>query len=364
MMTSPATPSRPRQVTLASWLVIAASVMLVLSVFEQLGDLRSLESRTAIERFLSEPPWRDLGIGLESALAMVRTISMVAAGLATAAAILGYHALKRNRAARIGLSVLAVPLFLSGLVTGGFLASVVAASIAMLWLQPARGWFTGDASPTARATSPSAPSSGPPATRTRPTSPTAGTGPAQPQVPSIVAPQVPPPWQGYGTVQGMPPWPAVPAAERRPGALVAACSITWATSAVAFVVGGLLAFVLMIDTAGLVAEMQTQNPALFEQGVTEDTVRMAGWVASIVCLVWSASAATFAALAFRRVRWAWVGLLVSCVAIALLCLLGSLVSPSMAVPGALAVLTVALLVRPSVQRWFSRARPARDGMSP
>ena len=73
----------------------------------------------------------------------MRTVSMVAAGLATAAAILGWHVLKRNRAARVGLSILAVPLFLCGLVTGGFLASVVAASVAMLWLAPARHWFDG-----------------------------------------------------------------------------------------------------------------------------------------------------------------------------------------------------------------------------
>ena len=143
MSPTPEQAPRPRQVTLAGSLVMAASVMLVLSVFERLGDLRSLESRTAIERFLSEPPGSDLGLGLESALAITRSISMVTAGLATAAAILGWHVLKRNRAARVWLSILALPLFLCGLVTGGFLASVVAASVAMLWLAPARHWFDG-----------------------------------------------------------------------------------------------------------------------------------------------------------------------------------------------------------------------------
>ena len=47
---------RPRQVTLSATLVIAGSVLLVLSIFERLGDLRSLETRTDIQRFLSEPP--------------------------------------------------------------------------------------------------------------------------------------------------------------------------------------------------------------------------------------------------------------------------------------------------------------------
>ncbi len=125
-MSTETTAPRPRQVTLAASLVMAASVLLVLSVFERLGSLRSLESRTSIQRFLSEPPGSSLGLGTEAVLDIVRTVSMVAAGLATAAAILGYHVLKRNRAARVGLSVLVLPLFLCGLVTGGFLSSVVA----------------------------------------------------------------------------------------------------------------------------------------------------------------------------------------------------------------------------------------------
>ena len=117
-------------------------MLLVPSIFERLGDLHSLETRTDIQRFLSEPPGSDLGVGLESVLSLLRTVSMVAAGLATAAAILGYHVLKRNRGAHgIGLGVLAIPLFLCGLMTGGFLASVVAASVAMLWLQPSRSWL-------------------------------------------------------------------------------------------------------------------------------------------------------------------------------------------------------------------------------
>ena len=122
---------------------MGASGMLVVSVFERLGDLRSIESRLAIEEFINQPPGSDLGLDLESVLDLLYVVSMVAAGLATAAAILGYHVLKRNRSARLGLSVLAVPLFLCGLVTGGFLASVVAASVAMLWLSPARHWFAG-----------------------------------------------------------------------------------------------------------------------------------------------------------------------------------------------------------------------------
>ena len=66
---------------------------------------------------------------------------MVAAGCATAAGILGYQVLRRSKSARLALTVLAAPLFLTGMVTGGFVSSLVAASAVMLWLQPARDWF-------------------------------------------------------------------------------------------------------------------------------------------------------------------------------------------------------------------------------
>ena len=75
---------------------------------------------------------------------------MVTAGCATAAGILGYQVLRRSRSARAAVTVLAVPLFLAGMVTGGFITSVVAASAAILWLQPARSWFDGTAPPARR----------------------------------------------------------------------------------------------------------------------------------------------------------------------------------------------------------------------
>ena len=80
---------------------------------------------------------------MQGVLEIMRVFGMVAAGCATAAAILGYHVLQRSRSARLALTLLAVPLFLSGMVTGGFLSSVVAAAAVMLWFQPSRDWFNG-----------------------------------------------------------------------------------------------------------------------------------------------------------------------------------------------------------------------------
>ena len=77
----------------------------------------------------------------------MRVLGMVAAGCATAAVILGYQVLRRSKTARIGLTVLALPLLFSGMVTGGFLSSIVVACALLLWLPPARDWFAGRAAP-------------------------------------------------------------------------------------------------------------------------------------------------------------------------------------------------------------------------
>ena len=351
---------RPRQVTLAAALVMGASAMLVLSVFERLGDLRSVESREAIERFVSEPPGSDLGLGVESVLDLLYVVSMIAAGLGTAAAILGFYVLKRNRSARIGLSVLALPLFVCGLVTGGFLASVVAASVAMLWLSPSRHWFAGTTPEAIKA--PASSGANPPAST-----------PTPPPLPPPRPDGRPGAAAGLAAVRRHPAAavggaPAAPPLPRRPAGVVAACVITWACCAFAALMSLLLVAVLAADADGLLAEMHRQNPALADQGVSDGTLRSASWVTAIVCLLWAVASGLFAVLAFQRRRWAAIALVVSAGVVGLLCLAGSLVSPPLAVPGMLAVATVALLLQPSAQRWLrhrdvrSRDRAAGPGM--
>ena len=359
---------RPRQVTLAGSLVMAASVMLVVSVFERLGDLRSLESRTAIQRFLSEPPGSELGIGMESALTIMRTVSMVGAGLATAAAILGWHVLKRSRSARVGLSVLALPLFLCGLVTGGFLASVVAASVAMLWLAPSRHWFAGTTPATAsgggseageaqrEAGSPHAWPHHPAPPQDQPRAAAAAAAAAgragDPAAAAVAAGGRP------LTVDRSPAWPRAGCPAAAAGDLVAACVLTWVCCAFTALLAVLLVAVLAADADALFAEMHRQNPDLADQGVSDATLQSATWVTAIACLVWAAVSGVFAVLAFNRMRWAAIALIVSAGVVALFCLAGSLVSPPLALPGVLAAATAGLLLQPSAQRWLSR-RDAR-----
>ena len=89
-----------------------------------------------------------------------------------------------------------MPLFLCGLVTGGFLASVVAASVAMLWLAPARHWFAGT-------TPEPVPSSASTAARPARTAASADRTPAAAARPP--ATQLPPPaWPAYAATQPPP----------------------------------------------------------------------------------------------------------------------------------------------------------------
>ncbi len=158
----------------------------------------------------------------------MRVMTMVTAACATAAAILGYQVLRRSRSARLVLTLLTVPLFLAGMVVGGFLPAVIVGSIIMLWFQPARDWIDGK-TPRAVPAAPAAP----------------------PRPPSMLPPEEPPvapsgprAYPGFGERQGGPlDWPmgppayvAAPAGPARPRALMWACALAWTGSAVAFVV--------------------------------------------------------------------------------------------------------------------------------
>ena len=135
--------TRPTQVTAAAWIIVIGSALLVLGAFQTVADLRSLETRDSIETVLADSPFRDSGIGVESVRSAIRVAAMVLGGCAAAAAILGYQLLRRDRTARLVLSVLAVPLVVAGLAADPILTAMVGAAIAMLWVHPARDWFSG-----------------------------------------------------------------------------------------------------------------------------------------------------------------------------------------------------------------------------
>ena len=118
------TEQRPPQVSLASGIVMFASLLVLVTAWERVASLGSLDTQRAIDTFLAEPPFSSLGLDAEGARQLLRIASLVAAASACATAILGWYVRKPDRSARLGLSIFAVPVFVAGLPSGG-LAGVV-----------------------------------------------------------------------------------------------------------------------------------------------------------------------------------------------------------------------------------------------
>jgi hypothetical protein len=343
---------------MAAWSIMVGSVVIVLSGFETLSQLHSMEVREGIEDALSKAPAAGLGLDVGAVQQAIRIGSMVAAGCATAAAILGYQVLQRNRSARVALSILAVPLFVAGISTGGFFSSLVAVCVAMLWLHPARAWFNGTWRPDADRMAPAA---------------------LTPPLPPPLAPPVPPaqepppapvtarPMTGFGTPavpqQAVVPEPAVvpgppavlPAGRApRPAALIWAAILTWVFSALALLSVLVAVGVLATDPGPVLAELHRQQPELASQGISDEMIVNATYVMAGVVGVWAVIAMVLAGFAVAGARWAWVGLLVSAAAatalFAVCVLLGQLL---MLLPLLGSLTACGCLLRPRVREWLA-----------
>ena len=337
-------PPRPSQTTMAAGMVIAGSVLVVVTVGEQLATINSLETRRVVEEFLSATP--GTGLDVSQARLALRIALMVVGGCATAAAVLGYHVLQRSRPARLGLSLLALPLFLGGLATGGFLTSLVVAATALLWLGHSRAWFDGTPIP----------EPGRPARERRPDSPWEPPGSTPPRS------DLPPPHTGtFGTapptVQSvLPPQPSAPT--RRPDAVVWACVLTWAFSGITVALLGASLTLLLADPSLVWAELERQNPGLVaESGLTRDDLLRTTYVTLGVAAVWALVAIVLAVLTWRRRSAGRLGLLVCSAVAALVCVLASFGSVLLVVPAFACVATLVLLGRADVRAWFAVQRP-------
>lgn len=362
-MTDPAGPTlpRPRQVTTAAWIIMGGSLLVLVTVFERMAGVNDLETREAIAKFLAEPPYDGLGWDVPAVQTMIRVASMIAGACAAAATILGFHVLRRNRGARIGLTVLAVPLFLSGLVAGGFLSSLVAVAAVMLWLEPSRDWFAGRAPRTRpeaerRERTPERPEQLPPSTPAS-SGPRAVQGFGTPDVHETTPLPAYGPATGPATGPAYDPtaWAATPPPAKRPPAVVAAAVVTWVFAGLAGLLMAVAALFMLTSPDLMFDEMRRQDPSLFSGSVTEDNVRTGILVLAAVLVVWSAAVtAAGVVLILRRREWARVMLLVSAAVAGLFSGLGVLqgqVVLLLPMLGAAAVFT--LLLRADVRAWMA-----------
>ncbi len=356
------TEQRPPQVTLASGIIMFASFVVLISAWDRVSTLGSLETQQAIRDFLAEPPFTSLGLDAAGASELLRITCLVTAAGACATAILGWYVRKPDRSARLGLSLVAVPVFVTALPVGGLAGSFVAAGTAMLWLVPAREWFaTGKWTPPAPAPQKEprdklslrrTPPGGrgdhagrDPLTPSHPTTPPPATRPFGEHLPSGPRDQAQHRVEHSGAPRQL--------LHDRPAAMVAAFVITVVTA------GGLPALSLLwVAIAGLSPEflktvLEQQQPEMFDDGLTLQQVRETVFAYAAVLTVWCLVALAFAGFAMARRDWARRGLMVIAALSAGGCLVFVLSTVLVVVPAAAAVATVVCLRRIEVRRWFS-----------
>jgi hypothetical protein len=311
----------------------------LLTAFERVSTLGSLETQQSIRDVLAESPFSSLGLDMESATQLLRIGALVAAAGACATAILGWYVRKPDRSARLGLSIFAVPVFLSGLSVGGLAGSFVAAGTAMLWLAPGREWFA-----TGRWTPPT-----PPAEAEKRSAATARrTPPDAAPLERAAGQAVPGPSEAPGSWQHQ----RHEQLHARPAAMVAAFVIT------VVMAGGLLTLSLLwVAIASLSPEflrsVLEQQPDMFDDGLTFEQVRDTVIAFASAFIVWCLVALVLAGFAMARRDWARRGLMIIAAFSAGGCLFFALDTPLVIVPAMAAVATVVCLRRIEVRRWFS-----------
>lgn len=346
---------------MAGWMVVIGSLFSIVTAFEVLGRVRSLETREAIERFLAEPPGSGMGLDVEGVIQVLQVTATAAAVIASMTAVLGYFAVRGDRRARTGLAVLAIPLFLTGLAVGGFLTSLVAAACGLLFVSPSREWYDGKPIP-------ASPLGGPGSGEKR-DSKSAGPAPsgesqAGPTQPG--AGQPPPAEQPYGAPHSSPytspyatatrqPWPAPgPERQSRPPSVSIAVALTLVASSI----------VLLLSLVGLVAiaaapelmvdEMQRTRPDILEQGLTREALVVTALATTATLVVASLLAIGFAIALLTGKKWGATGLMVMCLLTVAFCMVAAISSFVALLPGVAALLVLVNVRHRQTQAWLQR----------
>lgn len=369
-MSESKTPERPPQVTMAGWVTVAGSVFMLISIYTYVSQLRSIQNREAVAESLDRAPFSSMGLDLEQALSFLHTASLVGGACAAAAAILGGFVLQRNHQARIGLSVLILPLFFAGLVISPFLASMIGVSVVILWGRPSRDWFNGIApQPPVKQQRAATQQVGPRAFEGFGKSPSSGTPPVSPSAPPPdsgpdYGPASQPadqtsghsslPWSDSGSAR-QPDSGLVPA---RPAAVLQACIITWVLSAVVLL--GMVIVVIGFSVyPDLITDVYDSDSRFADSEITPTQLKQASLVLATMFIIWSAIAIGLAAFAFRGHNWARITLIVSAAMAGLLSLVMVVTSPALLVVTAACIGTVVSLSLRPAREWYARKAAAR-----
>jgi hypothetical protein len=358
--------ARPRQVTTAGVMGVVGSALVVLSLFDALQRLRSVEMREAVDEFLAEPPGEGLGVSTGWAIDVLHGLVLFSGALAAVALVLAIYVFQRHQAARIGFSVVAALLLITSPFSSGAMAMIVAFAAIMLWGQPARDWFAGrepapvpSAAAERRSERPdpwALPGARPDSTEEAPRPPEQSGAPAQ-QPPPAAYPfgsRPDPGWAppAHDQQPGRPTWAAGTAQDpdRRPASVIVATALTWLFAGLTTFLFSIIVLMLMFGQDALVEAVRA-NPQFDEMNVSMDDLLAVLWVASAIAIFWSLSAVILAVLAFRRIGWARIALGVSAAITALMSISAQWAGLIMIIPAAA---TVGLLFSRSASAWYSR----------
>lgn len=358
VMSSDASGPRPRQVTIGGWLVAIASAMLIVTVFDTMARLHSVDTRDELTRVLTTGSTRDLGISVADALGVFRAALFVAGAAAAVTGVLGIFVLQRHTAARIVLTIAAVPVVLTAPFSGGFLAILVGGGTALLWSRPARDWFAGrpPTRPEVRSVRPE-PAPAPPVRRPESAWPPPTIVPPRPSDSPGSAPAPTPGWgrqpvhpASWPPAYATGPAPA-PGARDVPTQVRVACILTWIFSAVTGALYLLIAVALLADRAGMLTLLK-DNPTVRDTKLTDDQLVAAIVTVSFLVVLWCIAACALAVLAWRRHAWARTLLMVSIAVAFSVELVGF---PYTLLHLAAAVVAFRMLLNPGSRAWFRGA---------
>jgi hypothetical protein len=381
-------PPRPRQITMAVAMSVVGSLLLVVSLFDTLGRLRTPETRESVGRFLAEPPGSSFDFSTAQVIDAMRVLAMVSGALAAMLLVFAIFVLQRHQGARIGYTVAAVLLLLT-VPVAGLMPVVLVAAAALIWSRPGRDWYAGrtpDPAPRPAAGR-QLTEQGPPPSQVpfggsgRGGAHAAGSEPAPP-LPS--APQHPDAQYGpqYGPQYGsqsapQDPWGAQPPAaypqqyygpsrtqpgrdpERRPVTVTIAAGLTWLGAGLVAAVMLLFMIVLASDSDVFIDEFEKAAQDT-QMVLSRDEMLAVGWGVALFFLVWSLIAMVLAALAFRRSNPARITLAVSAamaVLLSLLLILSIVSGLTLLMAGAALV----LLFTGGANEWYSRRNQGYPG---
>jgi hypothetical protein len=322
---------RPRQVTLASVVAGVGASLVLVNIFSVMADWGSASVREEVEDALDGGPLGPAEISVDTALNLLRIMLMVVASGCVAAVVFAVYTIRRHRAARIGLTVLAggwAVLSLALGLAGLLLAAIAVGCVILLWSAEARTWFA--AGTPSRVAAAGAPIPPPPNATSAKGTPTAMSTPPPPDEPepttwgtpsdqeSSASSPEPKPYSGYGPPPAggyvppppgamPPPVPAPIVPTSRPGTLTAAGVITVVMSGIAFLATGIMALVFLVSRDTLEDSEDLQQLAIDSDISVSDLVTVIG-VMCVVAALFAAAALVLGVLLLqnKRVRVALV----------------------------------------------------------